>query len=85
MPLNTKDGGSGWILAPACNPAATITGQTGLQAVAESAMVTATRETVLAAAGVILLGLLATLALPAAPRTRRDDPVIDADTEPAIV
>ncbi len=63
----------------------TITGQTGLQAVAESAMVTATRETVLAAAGVILLGLLATLALPAAPRTRRDDPVIDADTEPAIV
>lgn len=62
----------------------TITGQAGLRAIAESAMVTATRETVLTAAGVILLGLLATLALPAPPRTRRDDPIIDADTEPAI-
>jgi EmrB/QacA subfamily drug resistance transporter len=61
-----------------------ITGQPGLQAVAESSIVTATRETVLTAAGVILLGLLATLALPGAPTPRRDEPVIDADAAPAI-
>jgi EmrB/QacA subfamily drug resistance transporter len=48
-----------------------VTGKPGLQTLAEASMVTATRTTVLTAAGIILLGLLATLALPGAARPRR--------------
>jgi EmrB/QacA subfamily drug resistance transporter len=47
-----------------------LTGQTGVTVLAQSSMVTATRDTVLTAAGVILLGLLATLALPAVSTTK---------------
>lgn len=48
------------------------------QAAAESAMVTAARVTTLSAAGVILLGLLATLALPAGRREDEAEPVASA-------
>lgn len=51
-----------------------LTGQTGTQAIAESSMVTATRATILTASGVILLGLLATLALPAVASPDRREP-----------
>jgi MFS family permease len=61
-----------------------LTGQPGLQTLAEASMVTATRTTVLTAAGVILLGLLATLALPGAATTRKDDTVIAADSAASI-
>jgi EmrB/QacA subfamily drug resistance transporter len=56
-----------------------LAGQPGVRAVAESSMVTATRVTVLSAAGVILLGLLATIALPQTPKPGRDEVESEAD------
>ena len=61
-----------------------LTGQPGVQGFAESSMVTATRVTVLTAAGVILLGLLATVALPRAATARRDDAGVETDTAASI-
>ena len=61
-----------------------LTGRPGVQAIAESSMVTATRVTVLTAAGVILLGLLATLALPGATTSRRRDDDLEADKVASI-
>ncbi|MFU8947890.1 MFS transporter [Mycetocola zhadangensis] len=51
-----------------------------VQTAAESAMVTASRVTTLSAAGVLLLGLLATVGLPAAPVRREEAPESDAVT-----
>lgn len=49
-----------------------LTGQTGVRAIAETSMIGATRVTILSASAVILLGLIATLALPpVTSRTRR--------------
>ncbi len=54
-----------------------LTGQTGIRAIAESSMITASRATILTASGVILLGLLATLALPAVTSPERREPIGD--------
>ncbi|MDN4642820.1 MFS transporter [Arthrobacter sp. PsM3] len=51
-------------------------GSPAAQAAAEAAMVTAARITTLSAAGIILLGLLATFALPAMRREDEDDAVV---------
>ena len=53
------------------------------QAAAESAMVTAERITTLSAAAIILLGLLATIALPAVRREDEDVPVLVAPSTDA--
>ncbi|MBW4031202.1 MAG: MFS transporter [Acidobacteria bacterium] len=58
-----------------------LTGQSGVQAIAQTAMVTATRATVLTAAGVILLGLLATLALPRVDTPRQRDAGVEIGPE----
>jgi hypothetical protein len=54
------------------------------QAAAESAMVTAARITTLSAAGIILLGLLATIALPPM-KPQDEEGVVQADSSPEAV
>ena len=54
-----------------------------VQAAAESAMVTAARITTLSAAAVILLGLLATIAMPATRGEGEDDSVLVAPSADA--